>query len=245
MKHSKKILALLSTLPILMFGCNSSVTGLTGNLIGYAHLYDLSGAHLATSLDSGITVKVEETGRHTKTAEDGRWELSGLATGTYTISFSYPGYGTYKRVGSQYVGGGQVYFGTQSLYQIPLFYVSNFLATTSGSIGLTGTFSGTLPTGTRNVRYFVGTTSAVSSDPAKYLYTNTTSASSTSTTFSASISSASLGATGVGILSGQTVYIVAYAEGYTPNSYLDFATGRSYYPDLGATGSNILTVVVP
>ena len=70
MKHSNKILALLSTFPLFLLSCNSSVTGLTGNLIGYAHLYDLSGAHLATSLDSGITVKVEETGRHTKTADD-------------------------------------------------------------------------------------------------------------------------------------------------------------------------------
>ncbi len=254
MKHSKKILALLSTLPLFLLGCNSSTdSGLTGDIIGYANLADLNGALVS---DSGVTIAIEGTSIKTTSAKDGRWVLSSVPTGTYSIVFSDSGYGTFKRNGFQVVGSGQVFYNfqaqnpwmvtPQSIYKIPNFTIANFLAsTTSTGINLGGSFAGTLPSGTHYLRFFVGTTPDVSSDPSKYSLSVPTGGSSSSTSFSTTISSATLGATGVGITSGQTVYIVAYAEGSWPNSYVDFATGRDYYPDLNPNHSIVLTVVVP
>ena len=137
-----------------------------------------------------------------------------------------------------------------SLYKLPSFSVTGLVISTSpGSINASASLAGSLPTGvTRNLHLFVGKSPSVSPDPASYLYQQTASISSTYTSGSVSlttITTASLSALGIGITSGQTVYIVAYAEGYSSNSYVDLATGRNYYSNLNPTPSNIVTVVVP
>ena len=244
MNYSKTILALFSTLPFFLQGCNSSTsTSLSGDIIGYGRLFDLNGVHSGS--DSGISVSIEGTGLKTTSVRDGRWVLSNVPAGIYTLSFSYPGYGTYNYVGFQFVGGGQLYFGTQSIYQTPLFTVINLASKTGTAITLTGTLSGKFPNGTRNVRFFVGTSAAVSSDPSQYLYSLSTAVSSTSTSFSVSISPDDPALTKAGVVSGQTIYFIAYAEGYISTTYLDLATGRSYFANLNPTPSKAVKVVVP
>jgi len=219
---------------------------LSGDLVGYSYLYDLSGNRAADN--SGITVAVEGSSTTATTTADGRWTLSGLKTGTYTIAWTKSGYGMRKSVGLQFVGGGQVYYGSISLYLIATHTATNLVATTSvvstlKYVNLSGNFSGTTMQ-YMMVRFFVGTSSAVSSTPANYLYTTSSSYSSTPTTFSTSINTQSL--TSAGIFSGSTIYVIAYGDSYFGStSYIDIATGRFVYTCLNAVPSNVSTVVVP
>jgi hypothetical protein len=215
---------------------------LSGDLIGYSYLYDVSGYRSADN--SGITVAVEGTSISAVSTSDGRWVLSSLTTGTYTIVFSKSGYGTRKSVGYQFVGGGQAYFGSMGLYQIPAYTVTGLSATRStGYVSISGTLTGTLPTGSRYPRLFIATSPTVSSDPKNYIFSYGAIVSSTSTTLSTSISTQALNS--YGIYTGQTVYIVAYAESYSSGTYIDLSTGGVYYPNLNPTPSNVVSVVVP
>jgi hypothetical protein len=236
------ILAIVSLLSSCKGPEGPAGPALTGDLVGYAYLYDVNGYRSADN--SGITVAVEGTSISAVSTSDGRWVLSSLTTGTYTIVFSKGGYGTRKSVGIQFVGGGQANGGSWALYQIPAYTVTGLSATRStGYVNIAGTLAGTLPTGSRYPRLFVGTSSTVSSDPNNNIFSYSMYVSSTSTTLSASISTQYFNS--YGIYAGQTVYMVAYAESYYSGAYVDLSTGGLYYPGLNPTPSNVVSVVVP
>lgn len=216
---------------------------LSGQAIGFVtYIYDVNGLSLADK--SGVTVSVDGTNISTTTDASGRYVLP-LTTGTYNITYSKPSYAISKYIGYQFVGGDNptVCYGGY-LSQIPSFTVSNLSKTTStGTIDLTATISGTLPTGMRKVRFFVGTSPNVSSNPLNYLYTTDDYVLSTSTSMSTGISTSTLN--GYGITKGQTIYIVAYADGYISTSYVDLNTNRQIYTALNLTPSSVISVVVP
>ncbi len=215
---------------------------LTGQLIGYAYLYDL--AAVRATDQSGITVVAEGTSVTATTASDGRWVLSGLPTGTYTIAFSKPGYGSPKRISFQFVGGGQTSFGSMALFQLPGFTIGTLTATVaSGVVNIRGTVTGSLPDAYRVVRIFIGTTASVSSDPSNYAFTMLTAASDTGTIFTTSATSQIFA--NYGFTVGQTAYIVAYPEAISSSAYLDLSTGKYNYPNLNPIPSTVVSAVVP
>ncbi len=215
---------------------------LTGQLIGYAYLYDLNAVRATDQ--SGITVVAEGTSVTATTASDGRWVLSGLPTGTYTIAFSKTGYGTAKRISFQFVGGGQTSFGSIYLFQLPGFTIGTLSATvSSGAVYIGGTLTGSLPEAPRVVRIFIGTTASVSSDPSNYAFTIGTVVSDTGTTFITAVASQSFAAYGFTV--GQTAYIVAYPDALGSSAYLDLSTGKYYYPNLNPIPSVVVSAVVP
>ncbi len=244
---NRKILFIFYLLPMvfLITGCDKfrgpAGPSLSGDLVGFSYLYDVNGVRSAD--DSGIAVSAEGTSLKTTTSSDGRWDLTGLTTGTYTLDFTKTGYGLYKRIGLQFVGGGQAYFGSESLYQIPAFTVTNLSDSISnGDVFLSGKLTGILPENLRYVICFVGDSSGVSSDPKTYAFATDEGASAgyspfpilTENTFNS-----------YGITSGQTVYIVAYACGYGGDSYTDLSTGNTVYPCINPIPSNVITLVVP
>ncbi len=246
-RHSWAIL-LAFLLCGFLAGCPEGAQGpvgpiLTGDLIGYSNLYDVYNNKEVSS--SGITVTAEGSGVSAVSASDGRWVLSGLKTGTYTMAFSKAGYGTRKQQGYQFVGGGPTWWGNGThLYRLPEYTVTGLTATPSGTdVIVRGTVTGTLPTTIRWVRVFIGTTAAVSSNPIDYVFSVPPGAPDTSTTFTTSISAQTLAANK--FTSGQTAYFVAYAEAVTIASYLDLATNRYWYPNLNPTPSNVVSMVVP
>ena len=216
---------------------------LSGDLIGYAILTDLSGSQLPDR--SGVTVTAEGTNISDVSDSTGRWVLTNLPTGTYTIAYSKTGYGTRKGMGYQFVGGGQTSYGTTYLYQIPGFTVTGLSATPSGdNVTISLTLTGLLPTASRYVQVFIGTSAAVSSDPKNYRSTFSLGIAGTSTTFTGDIPSQSLFHS-YGFSAGQTAYVVAYAMGSGSGSYLDLETGRYWYSSLNPVPSNVDTVAVP
>jgi hypothetical protein len=249
MKHRILYFISIVSILILMTGCKKGDIGpagpsLTGDLIGYAFLYDVNGNQLVDN--SSITVSIDGNNISATTAADGRWVLSGIKTGTYNLTFTKAGYGTHKTIGMEFVGGGQAYYGSEYLYQIPSFTITGLSATTStGQVNIAGTLYGSLPTSYyRYIRLFIGTSPTVSSDPKNYAFTNLVYAYNSSTSFSSTIDKQTINYSGIS--SGQTIYIVAYAaSSYGYDSYIDITTGKYYYPSINPTPSNVVSVVVP
>ncbi len=216
---------------------------LTGDLVGFAYMINEVGRQATDN--SGVTVTAEGTNISAVTSPDGRWVLSNLTTGTYNIALAKTGYGTTKIVGFQFVGGGQAFFGTVLIGQIPGYSVGALAATvSSGNVNLNGSLTGTLPAAARGVRFFAGTSASVSSDPSTYLWTALQLVPSTTASFSYSIPGYVLALKGMS--GGQTAYIIAYAE--NPSSvgaYPDLSTGRIWFPNLNLATSGEVAVVVP
>lgn len=214
---------------------------LLGNLVGFVYLYDVNGAKAIDN--SGITVKAEGTSIATTTSTDGYFSLAGLSTGTYTYSFSKTGYGTRKVIQAQFVGGGDVYYGETTLYEIPAFTVTNLSdSISSGYVYFKGVLSGTLPTSTVHLSFFFGTTSTVSSNPSNYTFSLGFSLPAADTI---SFGLAKSSFYNYSITSGQTVFAVVYASDYGSTSYVDLSTGNSIHSGINPTPSNTISFIVP
>ncbi len=96
---------------VFMIGCDSasvvSNAKQVGDISGYVTLFDVNGAALAIS--SGVTVTIDGTSKSTSTNDSGRWIFTNLSAGTYTFTFSKPGYGFSKVIGYQLAGGGMAF----------------------------------------------------------------------------------------------------------------------------------------
>ncbi len=242
-----------SLLIALMPGCDS-LKGpegppgpvLTGDLVGYAYLRNIDGR--SPNDYSGITVTAEGTGVSAVTSADGRWVLSSLRTGTYTLAFSKSLYGSPKYIGFQFVGGEPTWFGSMYVYLVPMCTVTGFSATvSSGNVNLSGSLAGSVPVSYLSIRFFMGATASVSSDPSTYVKTVNYISYISSTTFALTVTLSSLLTSSFS--SGQTVYLVAYTENAYASgssaSYPDLPTGRNWYPNLNPTPSNVVSIVVP
>jgi hypothetical protein len=236
------------TISLLFNACKKDDYGSLpkGDLIGYTYLYDVNG--IRNTDNSMINVRFQDSygGFPSYSGKDGKWICSNIPSGNYTLVISMPNYGTMKYEDKSFIGGGQFFFGSTSLYQIPSYTLTGLTdSTTKGEIYIQSSFSGTLPqyNGGR-CRYFISPNSNVSSDPTNYVFTVSVTHSMTSqVTPSTGVSSFQLKS--YGIITGDTVYIVGYAENYTTSSYLDVNTGRNVYPNLNPTPSNVLKVIVP
>ncbi len=239
-RHSLALWVFL--LAAIVPGCNQEGPEgprVTGDLSGISYVYDVNGVRLADN--SGIAVTAEGSGVSAVSGGDGRWILSNLPMGTYTISASKAGYGTRKQMGYQFVGGGQIWFGDLSVCELPAYTVTGLSATPgSGGLTMTGTITPDARSNSRALYFFIGPTAAVSSDPANYTldvgwYPGL------STTFSHTFPWNLL----PGITSGKTWYVIAYGANPQLFRYGDMATNRRWFACLSPTPSNVVSVVVP
>lgn len=246
MKYNAVIAIPFISVLLCAMGCDKAVgpagPKLSGNLIGFCFLWDINGKK-ATD-DSGVTVRAEGTNIFSTTGSNGYWELDGLTTGTYTYSFSKAGYGTRKSIDAQFVGGGDVYYGTANLYEIPSFTITNLsdsISVTTGNVYLNGVLSGNIPN-IATVRIFVGTSPSVSSDPSSYVGTDAVGG-SVGYLFPLILTENDFNY--YGFSSGQAVYVVAYADGYASTAYIDLSTGNYIYTGINPTPSNVISFVLP
>jgi len=242
----KRLICLLSVIVVVsaFTGCKGpegpAGPALTGDIIGYVVMIDNNDNYLQDN--SSVTVSIEGTNISASTASDGRFILSGVSTGTYTIAFSKTGFGTMKIVGYSYAGGGQAFLDHTYLSQIPAYTITGLTSSVnSGYIVVSGKYSGALPVGTyTQYKLFISTAPTVSSNPQNYNFCDTPYSSSDS--FSTTINSSDFKSNK--IQTGQKVYIVAYTDN-SYSTYIDIATGKYVYPSLNPTPSNVVSVVVP
>ena len=223
---------------------------LQGTLSGVVYLRDEMG-HLLPS-QAGTEVSLEEIGRKATTDDSGRWSFSGLYTGTYTVAFSKPGFGPLRFPGYQFVGGGETYFPAQCLTQIASLHISNLEIDTSPSNfqGVRVRFcvcNGSMEEDGRYVVFFLGNDSTVSSDPVQHAaWTARRIRDTSNSEIEWLIRWTSFRPT-MPYPSGTTVYMVAYGAPnlYQGSTYQDPLTGKTVFPALNPTPSNVVNFEVP
>ena len=239
----------------------SSGTQQTGTLRGKVSLYDARSRLVSDR--SGVLVQFEGTPYSTVSDTGGNWSVSNLPTATYSISFSKPGYATFKNTSYSFIGGGIVRYNNgsvQYLYQPPQYTI-----TIDAIIPPKNVYSDSLKKMVQQNGYIYGHTSdntpdSVSlqvlyvtshkpnfdpNDPTSYtlLWGNQI----TSSSLSDSIINIALNNwPGEGVFtrfsSGDSIYIRAYPA--SGSSYYDIKSDRTIIVGLGPS-SNLLSAVIP
>lgn len=205
-------------------------------------------------------VSVDGTSLSTTTDQSGAWNFPNLSPGTYTFTFSKTGYGTFKVIDATVMKGAVL--SAVFLYPIPKSTVTISLDSVSvAGIYWSGKYSSAISTETW-IRFFFSHTTSVSANPANYVFD---AAASDGQRSGSSFNFAMYNSLyGHGFAKGDTVYAVAYTDflsprpptGYSPPvimvpgsfytvSYPDVATGRSVFPNLNPTPSNVIKFALP
>ena len=237
----------------VIYGCKKSVSPKIPMEVvtGYCYRYDIE--RIKSTDHAGITVSINGDSVSTTTNSNGSWIISDLKTGTYTFTFSNPGFGTMKVFGRRLIGGYQS-LDDVSLYPVPLYTIT--LSTDSVSsdgfgVYLYGFFSGPVPL-TPCLHLFFGKNKNVSSDPAGYIYDLAMDIEGALENVEFEIVFPAEIFISNGFHAGDTAYVGAYtdcllAQSYNSNAkifYTDPNTDQKIYPNLNPARSNILSFVL-
>ena len=213
------------------------------DIIGEVNLYDDG----VTQIDnSGMTVRVEgiTPGISASTDTDGKFTLSEVPFGEYTLIFEKSGYGTFKKFNIEHRNTGSPTFLTEnpSLGQNSKTSITNLTTSTSNNtVTVAATIDPAASNGNnRYIRYFFSTQSEVSSEKFDAVLE----------TFVAKITPYNLNLTeesldALGFQSGETVYAKCYGESFWSNQYEDPDLARSVFPNLNMTSADAVSFVVP
>lgn len=271
MKHLFSFFLLLS----MLAGCDSDTTStgtdnrLKGTMRGRAVLLSLGYQEAPSS--SGIKITLEGTSFSTVTNDSGEWELKDVPAGIYTLVYEKEGYGLYKYITYQFVGGGIAY--------VPSPIRLRKIATTHAElfyVVMKDTLDPEYPTGPPSKRIVIKATIAdtvgqyyqqvatfffsknpnVSKDPSTYdfvlgerklwmYYTAYESRPLKDSMFATNLP------TGYAA-SGETIYVIAYGAtytgssgGYGPGDYYDPSIRKQYYTSVSPSPSKVLSFIVP
>ena len=178
------------------------------------------------------------------TNTEGRFVLSNVPFGTYTLEYTKNGYGTYKKFGVVHGSNGQA----TALTAIP----SLGQVSTTSITGLTASASAnqvvlsisTNPVGSaanrRYIRYFLSTNQSVSAT--NYSYYSPVFISQINP-FEKTILVTEL--ISAGFTSGQQVYVRAYGDSFWDNAYDSPEFNRRIFPNLNATTVPAASFIVP
>jgi hypothetical protein len=178
------------------------------------------------------------------TNTEGRFVLSNVPFGTYTLEYTKNGYGTYKKFGVVHGSNGQA----TALTAIP----SLGQVSTTSITGLTASASAnqvvlsisTNPVGSaanrRYIRYFLSTNQSVSAT--NYSYYSPVFISQINP-FEKTILATEL--ISAGFTSGQQVYVRAYGDSFWDNAYDSPEFNRRIFPNLNANTVPAATFIVP
>jgi hypothetical protein len=208
---------------------------LTGNLKGHITLWDqFNGRILANQ--AGDTVSIDGTSLKTTTDSTGYYVFAGISTGTYNLTITKPGFGMMKSQNIEFVGGGDTY--RDARIGQPSTFNATGLADSVGATSGNVTVYGTVPTDPhgRSFIIYVGSSSAVSSNPTTFLYYNTKNINPNVTKLSFTIPLTDL--QDAGFVTGASVYFAVYGinSGFNnTSSYEDFPTGRTVFTGLSST----------
>ena len=251
MKTTAKLLSLLGGAGLLLAtGCQKdtispTVPVVSGPITGYAQADDENGAPLDRS---GIAVTVDNSSPKLTATTDatGKFAFDNVPAGTYNLTFTRSGLGTFRRLSVAHLGGPDpTFLPNVSLSQVSGTVVSALASATptaNGNLLLQTTATNPTPANQLRVAVFVasaaGVTAATGTLLGVYAVTTTVTGAQVISVRTADLRSA-------GIASGATVYAVAYGAPVTNPSYVDPTTGRTTYADLNPTASPALSFVAP
>jgi hypothetical protein len=265
------VAAMLIVIGILVSGCSKnenplsvSSSDMSGTLGGWVELADIDGGPVADA--GGVSVTVEGTNYSATTTSDGQWSIGGLPAGTYIVSFSKSGYGTYKSIGHRHVGGGDSYLSPVTLGAVPGMSISNFSVRSLDSVvsyirrdtlhqtddtirtylrhvEVKAGFSGD-STGIGRVKVYFGRNQNLSNMPGNYLFVMDVNQYEDGNWRKQLLRVNSETLAQHGITPGSTLYAVAYVASYYGTQYFDPAANQWAYTSVSAP-TTVMSVVVP
>jgi hypothetical protein len=251
LRPSRRLAALVAAAVIpLASACSSdSASGpsLSGSWHGFVTMHDEFGVPLTN--DSGVVVTVSNnghTGPSTLSSATGSYTLDDMRTGTYTLTYSGVGIGTFLRPEIAFIGGGTQFLGIQGLSTASTASVTGLAATSSvsaGTLKITGSIAPPPAGLSRLVRLFFGSASTVSAAAADYSLS--TSFKTTTGVLSVAITDTTLANLRAAFGTGTPAYVIGYGDSFFTDSYVDTATGNTVYPNVSTTPSNIVAFIVP
>jgi hypothetical protein len=265
------VAAMLIVIGIVVSGCSKnenplsvSSSDMSGKLGGWVELKDVDGGVVSDA--GGVNVTVEGTNYSATTASDGQWSIDALPAGTYVVTFSKSGYGTYKSIGHRHVGGGDSYLSPVTLGVMPNISIANFSVRSLDSVvsyvirdsvrnrddtirtylrhvEVKAGFSGDSTEGGR-VKVYFGRNQNVSNMPGNYLFEMDATQYEDGNWRKLLLRVKSGDLAQYGITPGSTLYAVAYVVSYNSTQYFDPAANQWAFTSVSAPTS-ILSVVVP
>jgi hypothetical protein len=213
------------------------------DIVGSVNLYNEG----VTPIDnSNMTVKVEGISPSiTATTDiDGKFVLTDVPFGTYTLVYEKAGFGTFKKFNIAHTSTGlsTIITDTPSLGQVSTTQITGLEVNVSGDniiLSITTDPAGN-SSNRRYVRYFLSANSNVSDETYTYF----------SPVFISQINPNDITISrddlvSAGFTSGQTVYVKAYGDSFWSNTYNDPNLQRSVFPNLNINSVDSVSFVVP
>ena len=234
----KNLISVLIVIVLFSFfvSCTETVAPvLTGSISGFINLYEEDNTRINDR--SGVKVFIEGRNNYAYTNKDGRYTIENVEAGIFNIVFAKEGFGLYKIIAREFVGGGDAY-----LYHIGLTKLPSFNVTSLDINKVTNQLpylriSGNLSDARDYYRYvilFYGKTESVSNNPESYLLTNSMYVYPDSSFFKDSFWNYKEYFIDKGFELGEAVYVAAYSISY-PQSFYDPITGREFYYNVGTS----------
>jgi hypothetical protein len=222
---------------------DSPAAATRANISGSVNLYNES----TNQMDlSNMTVSVLGTMPLISAVTDaqGKFVLSNVPFGTYTLEYTKNGYGTYKKFGVVHGTNGQAtaLTATPSLGQVSTTSITGITASTSANqvVLSISTNPGGSAANRRYIRYFLSTSQSVSATNYSYYSPVFT---SQINPFEKTILATEL--VSAGFTSGQQVYVRAYGDSFWDNAYDSTEFNRRIFPNLNANTVPAATFIVP
>jgi hypothetical protein len=222
---------------------DSPAAATRANISGSVNLYNES----TNQVDlSNMTVSVLGTMPLNSAVTDaqGKFVLSNVPFGTYTLEYTKNGYGTYKKFGVVHGINGQAtaLTATPSLGQVSTTSITGITASTSANqvVLSISTNPGGSAANRRYIRYFLSTSQSVSATNYSYYSPVFT---SQINPFEKTILATEL--ISAGFTSGQQVYVRAYGDSFWDNAYDSPEFNRRIFPNLNANTVPAATFIVP
>jgi hypothetical protein len=178
------------------------------------------------------------------TDAEGKFVLSNVPFGTFTLEYTKNGYGTYKKFGVVHGTNGQAtaLTATPSLGQVSTTSITGITASTSANqvVLSISTNPGGSAANRRYIRYFLSTSQSVSATNYSYYSPVFT---SQINPFEKTILATEL--ISAGFTSGQQVYVRAYGDSFWDNAYDSSEFNRRIFPNLNANTVPAATFIVP
>lgn len=237
------LLLLISFLSCKNSSTDNIVPATDADITGFVLLYDEA---ISLLDNSGMKVSIQGSSPLISATTDanGKFVLSDVPFGTYTLVYEKTGYGTYKKPDVVHSTDGSPTFlsNTPSLGKVSTTTVTNLSTSQDGSnvlVAVTTNPAGSLGN-TRYIRYFLSPSATVSKDNYSYVSSGFI---SQINPYQATLSSGNL--ITWGFTSGQTVYVKVYGDAFWSNEYQETTTGPKIFPNLNGTSANSVSFKVP
>ncbi len=248
MKTNYTILIYTFFISLLFVACEKDTNYelLTGQLIGYVSLYDSENNKLSDK--SGVEVIVEGSTPQiqTSTDENGQFIIDNLESGIYNLLFNKEGYGEYKEVSYQFVGGSKPVVLKPILYGLSNVQIDNVQITKDewgwqdyNALNVDIKMSDPIENRYSYFRYYIGNEPDIS-------YKNYISTDRFFNDYYREVLSFSIFVDTLKFPVGSELYLIMYPEASNSNYYIDIDTGNKIYTTINTNNaSGVASITIP